>query len=70
MNLENGATGKWNLAYYIGLCFPANITSQLSIAFTVGMLLRKAFIALAIFTFYSVIVEPIAVNVLHYKYKY
>jgi len=33
------------------------------------MLLRKAFIALAIFTFYSIIVETIAVNVLKYKYN-
>jgi hypothetical protein len=35
----------------------------------VGMLLRKAFIALAIFTFYSIIVETIAVNLLKYKYN-
>jgi ABC-type transport system involved in multi-copper enzyme maturation permease subunit len=68
MNMENGAAGKWDLTYYIGLFFLQTF-SQLSIAFTVGMLLRKAFIALAIFTFYSVIVEPIAVNVLHYKYN-
>src|SRR5262249_41476286 len=42
---------------------------QLSIAFTVGMLLKKAFIALAVFTFYSIIVEEFAVNFLKYKYK-
>ncbi len=67
-NTNINATGKWDLTYYIGLVLLQTF-SQLSIAFTVGMLLRKAFIALAIFTFYSVIVEPIAVNVLHYKYN-
>jgi hypothetical protein len=67
-NTNINASGKWDLSYYAGLFFLQTL-SQLSIAFTVGMLLRKAFIALAIFTFYSVIVEPIAVNVLHYKYN-
>lgn len=60
-------TGRWNLAYYIGLFFLQTLC-QLSIAFTVGMLLRKAFIALAVFTFYSMIVEEFAVNILKYKY--
>jgi len=41
----------------------------LSIAFTVGLLLRKSFIALAVFSFYGIIVEPIAVNVLKYKFE-
>jgi hypothetical protein len=67
-NTNSGTAGKWHLSYYIGLFFLQTF-SQLSIAFTVGMLLRKAFIALAIFTFYSIIVEPIAVNLLKYKYK-
>ncbi len=67
-NTDLGAAGKWNLTYYIGLFFLQTF-SQLSIAFTVGMLLRKAFIALAIFTFYSIIVETIIVNVLRYKYN-
>jgi ABC-type transport system involved in multi-copper enzyme maturation permease subunit len=67
-NTDITATGKWDLTYYIGLFFLQTVC-QLSIAFTVGMLLRKAFIALAIFTFYSIIVETIAVNFLHYKYK-
>src|SRR6266404_4489538 len=60
-NTNIGAAGKWDLSYYIGLFFLQTF-SQLSIAFTVGMLLRKAFIALAIFTFYSIILETIAVN--------
>lgn len=67
-NSEGATGGKWTLSYYIGLFFLQTF-SQLSIAFTVGMLVRKAFIALAIFTFYSIIVEPIAVNVLKYRYK-
>lgn len=67
-NADDSISGKWDLSYYIGLFFLQTF-SQLSIAFTVGMLLRKAFIALAIFTFYSIIVEPILVNLLHYKYK-
>src|ERR1700751_5188406 len=67
-NTDTAVSGKWNLTYYIGLFFLQTF-SQLSIAFTVGMLLRKAFIALAIFTFYSIIVETIIVNVLRYKYN-
>lgn len=67
-NSKGAGSGMWDLSYYIGLFFLQTF-SQLSIAFLVGMLLRKAFIALAIFTFYSIIVEPIAVNFLKYKYK-
>jgi ABC-2 type transport system permease protein len=67
-NTSTDAAGKWDLTYYIGL-FLLQTFSQLSIAFMVGMLLRKAFIALAVFTFYGFIVEPIAVNLLKYKYK-
>lgn len=59
---------KWKLVYYIGL-FGLQTFSQLSIAFMLGLLVRKSFIALAIFAFYFIILEPIAVNVLRYKYK-
>lgn len=59
--------GKWTLAYYIGL-FALQAFSQLSLAFMVGLLVRKSFIALAIFLFYSIVAEPIAVNLLRYKY--
>lgn len=59
---------KWDLSYYAALFFLQTF-SQLSIAFVVGMLVRKAFIALAIFTFYAIIVEPIAVNLLKYKFN-
>jgi hypothetical protein len=67
-NTDVSAAGKWDLTYYIGLFFLQTVC-QLSIAFTVGMLLRKAFIALAVFTFYSIIVEEIAVDFLKYKYN-
>jgi ABC-2 type transport system permease protein len=62
------AASKWKMAYYVGL-FALQSFSQLSIAFVVGFLVRKSFIALAIFSFYAIILEPIAVNVLRYKYK-
>jgi ABC-type transport system involved in multi-copper enzyme maturation permease subunit len=67
-NTTNPAADKWKLAYYTGL-FALQTFSQLSIAFLVGLLVRKSFIALAIFAFYFIIAEPIAVNVLKYKYK-
>jgi ABC-2 type transport system permease protein len=60
--------GEWALAYYIGLFFLQTLC-QLSIAFTVGMLLRKAFIALAVFTFYGMIVEEFTVDLLKHKYN-
>ena len=62
------AAGRWDLSYYIGLFFLQTFC-QLSIAFTVGMLLRKAFIALAVFTFYSMIVEEFSVDILKHKYN-
>jgi hypothetical protein len=67
-NTTNAAADKWKLVYYIGL-FSLQTFSQLSIAFMVGLLIRKSFIALAVFAFYFIIAEPIAVNVLKYKYK-
>jgi len=67
-NTTNAAAEKWKLVYYIGL-FSLQTFSQLSIAFMVGLLIRKSFIALAVFAFYFIIAEPIAVNVLRYKYK-
>jgi ABC-2 type transport system permease protein len=67
-NTTNAAAEKWKLVYYIGL-FALQTFSQLSIAFLIGLLVRKSFIALAIFAFYFIILEPIAVNVLRYKYK-
>jgi hypothetical protein len=53
----------WGQAYYIGL-FALQTFAQLSVAFIIGFLVRKAFIALGIFLFYFMIFEPIAVGLL------
>ena len=53
---------------YIGL-FALQTFAQLSLAFLVGLLVRKSFIALAVFMFYAVIAEPILVRILKYKYQ-
>ena len=67
-NTSKEGADQWKLVYYIGL-FALQTFSQLSLAFLVGLLVRKSFIALAIFAFYFIIVEPIAVNILRYQYK-
>ncbi len=54
----------WGKSYYIGL-FALQTFSQLSIAFLIGFLVRKAFIALGFFFFY-IILEHIIVNILRY----
>ncbi len=53
----------WGKANYIGL-FALQTFSQLSIAFLIGFLVRKAFLALGIFLFYYVILENISVGLL------
>lgn len=67
-NTTNPNAEKWKLIYYIGL-FSLQTFSQLSLAFVVGLLIRKSFIALAVFAFYFIMLEPISVNFLRYKYK-
>lgn len=64
----NGGSEQWKLSYYIAL-FLLQTFSQLSLAFLIGLVVRKSFLAIAIFAFYFIIVEPIAVNILHYKFK-
>ncbi len=66
-NTTEKKASHWSLAYYIGL-FALQTFSQLSLAFMVGLLVRKSFLALAIFLFYSIVAEPIAVNLLRYKF--
>ena len=66
-NSSDSTAGKWDQAYYIGL-FALQSFSQLSLAFLVGFLIRKSFMALAVFSFYFLIAEPIAVKVLKFKY--
>ncbi len=65
-NTDNPSAGKWDQAYYIGL-FALQAVSQLSLAFLVGLMVRRSFIALAVFVFYY-IAEEISVGVLKYKY--
>lgn len=56
----------WSKAHYIGL-FALQTFSQLSVAFLVGFLVRKSFIALSVFMFYYLIPENILVNYLKVK---
>jgi len=62
-NQERLLQDTWGQAYYIGL-FSLQTFAQLSIAFLIGFLVRKAFIALGIFLFYYIILEPIIVGLL------
>ncbi|KYP16526.1 ABC transporter permease [Flavihumibacter sp. CACIAM 22H1] len=70
MGLQNTVDSfqPFEQVYYVGL-FALQTFSQLSLAFLIGLLVRKAFIAMAIFLFYGLIAEPIAVNLLKYKFK-
>lgn len=54
---------SWKLAYYSGL-FGLQVFSQLSFAFLLGMLIRRAFIALGIFMFYMLILENIIMGLM------
>ena len=60
------ATKMWDQSYYIGLFFLQTF-AQLSIAFLLGYLIKKAFIALGIFLFYYLIVENIATGYIRMK---
>jgi hypothetical protein len=55
----------WEQSQFIAL-FALQTFSQLSIAFLAGFIVRKAFLALGIFLFYYIIVEPISVGILKY----
>jgi ABC-type transport system involved in multi-copper enzyme maturation permease subunit len=65
-NSTKADTDRWRLTYYTGL-FALQTFSQLSLAFLVGYLVRKAFIALGIFIFYFIVLEPVLVGVLKFK---
>ncbi len=62
-NQERLIKETWDQAYYVGL-FVLQTFSQLSIAFLVGFLVKKAFISLGVFLFYFVVFEPIIVGLL------
>lgn len=63
VNQERLLKDTWSQVHYVGL-FALQTFSQLSIAFLIGFLVRKAFIALGIFLFYFVVFEPIIVGLL------
>ena len=65
-NQERLIRDTWGMSYYIGL-FALQTFAQLSVAFLIGFLVRKAFIALGIFLFYYIIFEPIIVGLLRLK---
>ena len=72
-NESLSTVNKWDQSYYI-LLFGLQTFAQLSIAFLIGFLIRKAFIALGVFLFYFLILENILVALgFFYKipvYKY
>lgn len=61
VNIKEGNQAMWEQTQYIGLFFLQSL-AQLSIAFLIAFLTRKAFIALGIFLFYFIILEPIMVG--------
>jgi hypothetical protein len=61
------AADIWKEAKYIPL-FMLQTFSQLSFAFLIGFLVRKAFIALGIFVFYSIILENAAAGIAREKF--
>jgi ABC-type transport system involved in multi-copper enzyme maturation permease subunit len=61
-NQERLIQDTWGQAKYIGL-FALQTFAQLSVAFFIGFLIRKAFMALGVFLFYYMILEPILVQV-------
>lgn len=56
----------WQQIHYVGL-FALQTFSQLSFAFLLGFLVRKAFLALGIFIFYFIILENLLVGLLRFK---
>jgi ABC-2 type transport system permease protein len=61
-----GTGGVWAQSRYIVL-FALQVFSQLSIAFLIAFLTRKAFVALGIFIFYFIILENIFVGIGKWK---
>jgi len=65
-NQERLIKDTWGQAKYIGL-FGLQTFSQLSIAFLLGFLIRRAFLALGVFLFYFIVLENIMVGFLEWK---
>ncbi|HWJ29290.1 MAG TPA: ABC transporter permease [Flavisolibacter sp.] len=66
ININDKMGSIWQQSYFIGL-FALQTFAQLSLAFLIGILVRKAFIALGIFLFYYLILEN--TMVLYAKFK-
>lgn len=66
VNKGEGSANIWEGSKYIGL-FALQTFSQLSIAFLIAFLIRKAFIALGVFMFYFIILEPVMANYARFK---
>lgn len=56
----------WSLSYYCGL-FALQTFSQLSLAFLIGFLIKKAFMALGVFLFYFIVLEPSLVGIAKWR---
>ncbi|MBC7902289.1 MAG: ABC transporter permease subunit [Gemmatimonadaceae bacterium] len=59
-NTTDPNANKWGLFYYVGL-FALQTFAQLTFAFLIGLIVRKAFIGLGIFIFYFLIAENMLV---------
>jgi ABC-type transport system involved in multi-copper enzyme maturation permease subunit len=66
VNKSEASGDIWNGAHYIGLFF-LQAFAQLSIAFLIAFLTRKAFVALGLFLFYYLIFEPVLVGLAKFK---
>ncbi len=66
VNKGEGMGNIWSQSKYIGL-FALQAFAQLSVAFFVAFLVRKAFIALGIFLFYFVVLENVMVGLAKWK---
>lgn len=62
VNKGDSEVNVWENTKYIWLFFMQTF-SQLSIAFLVAFIVRKAFVALGIFLFYFIMVEPLIVGI-------
>lgn len=65
-NIKESNSSPWEGTKYVGLFFLQTF-SQLSLAFLIAFLTRKAFISLGIFLFYKMILENILVGLASWK---
>ncbi len=66
INMEEGNTASiWEKSYFIGL-FGLQAFAQLSVAFLIAFLTKRAFVALGIFIFYAIILDNILAGLANY----